>query len=440
VHVTSTNLTLDSATLTAEVPVKEHQLRSLRAEQKVQVEYTWLQGTNEVHATNKLHGTGERLTYAPDTGLLHLTDHAAWRVDEREGRGDEIIVDRSNQVFRVNHNAWLKLPGQTLGQSGFLSVSNSSRPQAKRWIEVTSESYEFHTNSAQFSERVSLQEHLDGKVRSSLACDTMLVTFIGSTNEFDTLTANENVLIKEGEEKEEGRGFKAGHAFYTHTNSTLVLTQDPKWWDGPRKGKGATIRVNTQRNEMSVQGDAQLRMPANQLAGQFMVLPATNTIRAPGTVTNHFAEVFCEQYTLRPDRSVFLGGVYATHPEMNWSCEKLTVDVPSAGLTNLLAEQNVVFDVMTQKGEVQGKSDKAVYSFGFSNALAKASSPIDELRLTGSPAFLSSGTNGMSQNPVIIWDRLRNKVQFPGSDYRIQGFAKPIDTNIFVLPNKKRKK
>jgi hypothetical protein len=46
----------------------------------------------------------------------------------------------------------------------------------------------------------------------------------------------------------------------------------------------------------------------------------------------------------------------------------------------------------------------------------------------------------MSQNPVIVWDRLRNKVQFPGSDYRIQGFAKPFDTNIFVLPNKKRKK
>jgi lipopolysaccharide export system protein LptA len=268
----------------------------------------------------------------------------------------------------------------------------------------------------------------------------MLVTFIGSTNEFDTLTANENVVIKEGEGKEEGRGFKAGHAFYSHTNSTLVLTQDPKWWDGPRKGRGDTIRVNTQRNEMSVQGEAQLRMPANQLAGQFTVPSGTTTNRAPAAGTNQFAEVFCEEYTLRPDRSVFLGGVYATHPEMNWSCEKLTVDVPSAGLTNLLAEQNVVFEVMTPKGPVHGKSDKAVYAFGFSNALAKASSPVDELRLTGAPAFLSMGTNGTSQNPVIIWNRLKNKVEWPGGDYRIQGFAKAFDTNIFVLPNQKRKK
>jgi hypothetical protein len=184
-----------------------------------------------------------------------------------------------------------------------------------------------------------------------------------------------------------------------------------------------------------------MRLPANQLAGQLAAPSATiTTNRPPKSGTNQFAEIFSEEYTLRPERSVFVGGVYVTHPDMNWSAEKLTVTLPAKGMTNLVAEQNVVFDVMTPRGPVHGKGDKAVYSFGVSNAPAKSTSQVDELTLTGTPAFLMNGTNGMSQNPVIVWDRLRNNVQFPGGDYRIQGFLKAIDTNIFVLPNKKRKK
>jgi lipopolysaccharide export system protein LptA len=429
-NATGTNLALSSSSLIAEVPVKKHEVRSLLADQNVVVDYSGL------------HGTSEHLAYSPSTGLLRLTDKATWQSEERKGGGDELIIDRSNQVFQVNHHAWLKMPGQAIGQAGFLSSSNAPAPQATRSIELTCENYEIRTNSgahfADFHDQVRLEERLDDKVRGRMSCDNMKVTF-SNTNEFDTLTVDRNVIIEET--GPEGKRFTAGHGLYTHTNAILVLTEDPEWSAGLRKGKGDIIRVNTQQNEMTVQGDASLRLPANELAGQLSLTNASiSTNRTAKTSTNQFAEIFSEEYTLRTNHSVFIGGVYATHPEMNWSCEKLTVDLPGTGMTNFVAEQNVVFGVMTPKGEVRGKGDKAVYSFGFSKVFTNAASQIDEMTLTGTPASLTNGTNGMSQNPVIIWDRLRNKVQFPGSDYRIQGFAKPIDTNIFVLPNKKRKK
>jgi lipopolysaccharide export system protein LptA len=426
VQVTGSNLVVRSKVLTAEVPVNERQLHSLVADQDVEVDYSGL------------HATGGRLTYAPDSGIIRLSDQAVWQAEKREGRGDELVIDRTNHIFQVNHHAWLKLPGQSLGESGFLSVSNSPHIKrqgaAKSSIEITCDTYEIRTNQATFREQVQLDEYVDNAVQGRLTCsNAMTVTFSG-TNELQTLTANKNVIIEEGDKR-----FTGGLAFYTHTNTTLEMTQDPTWRSGPQHGKGDLIRVNAQQNEMLVHGNAYLALPANQLAGQFSPTTSTGTTNRPSrSGTNMFAEIFCEEYTLSTNLSAFRGGVYATHPEMNWSCEKMTVQLSNTGTTNLIAEQNVVFNLLTQKGEVHGKGDRAVYSFGVVGP-GNTNQIVNELRLTGTPAILS-GTNGTFQNPLVIWDRARDKLSLPGSDYRIQGFAKAIDTNIFVLPNKKRTK
>src|SRR4029077_18600557 len=107
-------------------------------------------------------------------------------------------------------------------------------------------------------------------------------------------------------------------------------------------------------------------------------------------------EIYCQEYKLRPEESEFRGGVYATHPEMNWSCEKLTLQVPAPGMTNLVAEQNVVFDLATQKeGIIHGTSDQAVYAFGTFNTLTNGMKTINELRLFGAPAALTNATKGV---------------------------------------------
>jgi hypothetical protein len=439
VNVTGTNLLVNSQILTAEVLMDERQVHSLVAEQNVTLEYSGL------------HATGGRLNYAPNSGLIRLSDQAAWReigqerrenhgipAQQREGGGDELIVDRTNHVFQVNRHAWLKLPGQTLGESGFLSLSNAPAKNptgpSKSIIEINCDSYEIRTNQAVFRDEVQLNEHLDNTVRGQLTCQAMTVTFAG-TNELQTLTAEKDVVIQEDDKR-----FTGGRAFYTQINTTLEMTQNPAWRSGPRRGKGELLRLNTQQNEMLVRGKAYLALPATELAGQFSPVPGSAiTNRPAGTGTNQVAEIFCEEYTLNPTNSIFLGGVYATHPEMNWSCERLNVRVQPGGPTNVVAQQNVVFDVMSQKGPVHGIGDDALYSFGTLKTLTNSLLVVDELRLNGAPAMLS-GTNWTNHNPIIIWDRTKNKVILPGSEYKLQGVAKPMDTNIFVLPNKKRTK
>ncbi len=432
VSLTGTNLALRSAVLTAEVPISGQQVRSLLAETNVILDYAGL------------HATGSRLTYAPDNGLVRMSDQATWQSDQREGYGDELVVDRTNRIFQVNGHAWLKLPGQALGETGFLSSSNSpsnkSANPPKGSVEIFCDSYEIRTNWATFRDKVRLEERLDNQVRSRMACNLMTVTFTG-TNEFQTMIAEKDVTIEQLENKKYKK-LTGGRAIYTHTNSILEMTQNPTWQDELHKGQGDLLRLNTQLNEMLVRGNASLRSPANELAGQFSPTTAGGTTNRPvRTGTNEFADVFCQEYTLRPDRSLFLGGVYLTHPEMNLSCEKLAVRTPGAGATNLVAEQNVVFDLMTEKGKVHGTGDNAIYSFGVFNTVTNGILPINELRLTGSPAILSStnGTFPKVWNQLIIWDRANDNLTLPG-DYKIQGDARPMDTNIFVLPNKKLRK
>ena len=297
VHVTGTNLALDSEVLTAMVPMKERQVRSLLAEEKVDLDYSGL------------HATGGRLNYAPDTGLVRLTNQATWEAVElknlgekqtvartsvdpkmrRQGSGDELVIDRTNRIFQVNGNAWLSLPGQALGESGFITQSN--RPAAKSGtstnnsVQIFCDRYEFRTNWATFHDQVRLDEREDQLVRGHLNCQDMIVTFSGS-NELQTMTAIKDVVIQEGTNR-----FTGGHAFYTHTNTTLEITEKPEWQSGLRKGKGDLLRLNSQRSELLARGNASLYLPANQLAGQF--LPSTlngATNRTPKTGTNQFAE------------------------------------------------------------------------------------------------------------------------------------------------------
>jgi len=85
---------------------------------------------------------------------------------------------------------------------------------------------------------------------------------------------------------------------------------------------------------------------------------------------------------------------------------------------------------------MHGTGDNAVYTFGLLNTVTNGVRPMDELRLTGTPAALSS-TNIVSRNDLIIWNRLTDKLDLPGSNYTIQGKGPAMGTNTFALPKKK---
>ncbi len=429
-RVIGTNLYLVGQRLVLNLPEKEAQkpasLKSILVQTNVLLNYTNYTGTNATF----LQATGQRGYYDAATGLVRVTGEPAWRAEQREGTGDELVIDRTNKIFQANGHAWLKLPGQTLG--GLLMVSNTTRatavPAANRLVEIWSDSYEFRTNWGIFRNTVRVRESEGGRPHGTMTCGLMTVSF-GPSNTLDRLVAFTNVVIQ----KETNR-FTGGKAVYTGTNGVLDLTIKPTWRSGVREGKGGLVRVNTQRDELAVWTNAWLRMPAKELGQSTATVGASSQKRA-FSGPNQFADIYCEYYILSRDASRFRGGVYASHTNMNWACESLLVQAIPGGHV-LTAEQGVVFDLVDERGQkTHGMGDKAVYT----NSIV-AGRTNDLLTLTGRPAVLST-TNGTWDNPVILLDRANGTLTTPGPAYHIRGTAKALDiTNMSLLPQTKHKK
>ncbi len=425
VHVLGTNLDLTSEQLTLEVPVAETRqtaiLKSVTAERDVAMRYGGIQAT------------GQTAVYSPGTGLATITGAPAWRAEQRQGRGDELVLDRSNRVFQVNGHAWLRMPGGSMGSSGFLSSSNNPvapGPAAtNRFIDVLSDSYELRTNWAVFRNNVRLSEIVSNHTGGTLTCRTMTATFIG-TNQLQQLVAEDNVAIQE-----EDKRFTGGKAVFTGTNGVLDLTINPRWFAGLREGAGDLARVRSQQNEMIVRGRASMRLPAEELGQGSPGSAASSTKPRTQSAGPQFADIFCQEYVVQPQRATFLGHVHAVAPaRMDIVSEGLTVLAPKPGEKVLIAEQAVVFDLISEKGtKIHGTGDEAVYTNSITSTLTN-----DLLTLVGSPATLVT-TNGTNFSKTFVLDRLHNQLISRG-DYKVLGVAPAIGTNAFKLQKHQSRK
>ena len=196
VRVAGTNLLMTQKVLTLKVPLQEGRLQSVLAEQNVIFDYT-----NSDH--EKIHATGEKANYSADTGLLKMSGHPAWRADQREGSGDEILIDRTNKIYRATGKAWLKMAGRSLGGAGFLPSTNSL-PATNQVVEIRSDNYELRTNLAVFRQDVHLTQRAGEQLKGKMDCGLLTVTFAG-TNQLQRMVAEKGVVIEEGD-----RGFAAG--------------------------------------------------------------------------------------------------------------------------------------------------------------------------------------------------------------------------------------
>ncbi len=444
VRVTGTNLNLTAGRLTVKVPMSEGnagspgnvpagnlrtvKLQNLTFEQHVIADYE-----NAEH--EKIHATGERATYFADTGLLRVSGQPAWRAAEREGSGDELVMDRTNKTMRANGHAWLKMPLPGHSGAGFLpaidSLGTNAPPTANSVIEVRSGSYELRTNLALFRDDVRLTRHIGDEPKGKMSCGVMTLVFSG-TNQMQSMVAERSVVIEQ-----EDKRFAAEKALYTATNGLLELTGKPSWQAGPRQGKGDRMLVNTERGDMLVRGNSVMRFPAAEFVPPAASGPAVPAPALSSGATNQFAEIFAEEYSLRRETNLltaqFRGGVYVTHPQMNLACESLAVHLPAAGsqVDRIVARQGVIFDLVSDKGEkLHGNGEQAVYTYGVT---ATATNKLVEL--TGNPSLET--TNGVFRNSVILLDLGNSRVIAPGQGgkYVIRASVPGIDTNQFLWRN-----
>jgi lipopolysaccharide export system protein LptA len=417
VKITGTNLAMTSGELTLLLPMKERRLETVTATEAVVVDYS------EVHAT------GDRATYGTESGLVEVTGSPSWSARDRQGRGDKLLIDRTNRAFQVLGNAWLKMPGQAMGGIDFSTQSNPPVAKASsttnQFIEVRCDHYEFRTNSAVFSDGVQVINRDGEEVNGTMTCGTLSAAFTG-TNELQKMVADRAVVI---EQQENQTRFTADKAVYDGPTEVLELTGQPTWKAGLRHGSGETISVSRQRNEMQVSTNAVMWLPADELQTSGEGTHASMTSPRAGPGGSQFAEITSTTYRVTPTGAVFDQQIHVVHPQMNWTCQSLTARFASGtqdkGLT---AEGRVAFELLSEKGQkVHGMGEKAIYSYNVADNITN-----DTVTLLGSPAMLQM-TNSTFKNTSIVFDRAQNKFTAYGN-YQVRGMGPAVKTNSFRLP------
>lgn len=490
VHAVGTNVNLKAKSDVMEVlvPVSEHQLQTITMSEKVALDY------------EHIEATGDKAVYTASTGIAKITGSPAWHDDnQRQGRGDELVLDRTNKFFSASGQAWLKMPSQNMGTNGFLSSVTNSVPGTNQFVEIFSDYYEFRTNSignlVQFGDHVCMADTSNGETNGTLTAATMLVTFLG-TNELQSIVAEKNVVIQNATNQ-----FTGEKAVYIATNSILELTGNPAWRAGSREGHGDLILADLKQSKMDVLTNAYMRLPANQLGPSTAMKPSSSVearsapaasqtsvsrpkgdnsqiqwpqmepdiptprkgvsssgekrqssqiggrTNSPTTHTNlpgtpEFAEIFSENYTVTTAAAHFEGGVRIVHPRLDWVCQTMNVDSPNPNSKDvtMVAEQDVEFNLKAgaeeqQLQNVHGTCNRAVYNYAVTPGRTN-----DTMTLTGNPILET--TNGIIKNKILILDCANDKLMAPGR-YKIYGtntLASPIPTNVFKFPSGKKKK
>jgi lipopolysaccharide export system protein LptA len=404
VRVAGTNLAATTGRLTIVLLAAEHRLQSLLAEQNVIADY------------EKIHATGDRALYSADTGLVQLTGQPTWRVEDRSGSGDVLVLDRTNQVLQANGHGRLEMPAQSMGPSYFLSQasSNSATPlmPTNHFVEILCANYVLRTNLAVFRDQVKVTDRLGDELRGEMSCGLMTLTFTG-TNELQKMVAEHQVVITQTNGQ-----FTAETAEYTGADGLLSLDGNPAWRAGTREGKGDRMRLNLAHEEMLVRGNAYMRLPAAELGQSAFAALGTNQPVKVKATTNEFAEIFSTEYLLTPAAALFRGHVRIVHPQIKETCEELTMlSPPELGKTGhmVIAEPAVVFDVLDDEGRnFHGTGDKAVYTHRAITTLTN-----DMMELSGHPAVLEA-TNIIGRNNLITLDLTSHKLTAPGK-YNIVG-------------------
>jgi lipopolysaccharide export system protein LptA len=404
VQVTGTNLAMEAGTLTLKMPVgqdfvgglpEQNQLEHITAQTNVALDYSGI------------HATGQRADYSALTGQALLTGHPAWQTNQWGGRGDELVLDRTNKILRAKGNAFFKMPAQGSGASGLLLAQQETNADVttptNQTIEILSDNYEIRTNWAVFQKNVQVTQFAGEQPQGTMTCERMNATF-GQSNQLQRLVAEEHVLINHTNQQ-----FASGKAVYESTNGVLELTEHPSWRAGERRGRGELIVVHT--NEMIVSGDAFMRLPASEFAQPGAVPAPANNAARPATNAPQFAEIFSETYTVRPEIARFVGGVDVRHPQMNWTCDTITVHLPPPGGTarRMVAEQVQEFVLADPNGqEMHGTGDRAIYAFDVVSGHTN-----ETLTLVGSPALLER-TNSTFRNSVIVVEPERSRLTAHG--------------------------
>jgi lipopolysaccharide export system protein LptA len=150
------------------------------------------------NAPDNSWATGDRATYSGLDGVLTLSGRAQWQSDRGVARAETLTFDRTNLAFAALTNAYLKFPVAALNESpGFGNFKSSPNLETtNRFMEVTSDSYDYRENALTFRRQVHASLIEENAPLGSLDSGILTVGF-RDTNVLRSIVAEDDVHLRQ---------------------------------------------------------------------------------------------------------------------------------------------------------------------------------------------------------------------------------------------------
>jgi len=195
-NVVSGDLEVTAELLQVQLSTTNHPGRTVRAATNVVI----------VSTEDKSRATADEARLGEATGVLELNGNAFWQTGERIVSGETLFLDRTNRIFAVNSNAYVRLPMAELGKqslmSPFLNVRSNApgtstnivaATNAPQYLELWCDNFDYRGSLLTFRDNVR-SRFLEGtNAVGALKCGWLALRF--NSNQVESATAKEEVHI-----------------------------------------------------------------------------------------------------------------------------------------------------------------------------------------------------------------------------------------------------
>jgi lipopolysaccharide export system protein LptA len=253
-----------------------------------------------------------RASYDLESGSILIKGSPSWRMGERSGRADSIMVNRESMIISANGNVEMKVPssGKESDLFQFNPTLNSEGDSKSLSLNISSGYFVFEParkekkGYARYIGSVQLK-------RGDTRLDCQYLNFImsaGSNEEKLEAARATGVSLYQGDDRLNSNVF-----FYDFEQGRMLMEVNPNWNLGGQSGEARKVEINTKSGKFFAQGDVEMKLAkARGVAGLLFPLNKRKASSGDGSsisVNCEFFEYIRSLDSSHVDSVKFYGGV-----------------------------------------------------------------------------------------------------------------------------------
>ncbi len=337
------------------------------------------------------HTTGDHAVYTTKSGKqdVVLTGNPHLLENGREGTGKAFIFDRLQNTLEIEGEAYLKLPRDSISQSGLL-LGGSPAP-----------------TNAPGSNQLPAGGKTNGVEKFvEIYSDQMTFQMPPTNGPVQKVIAERNVVILDPERNSRATG---GRAVFTDATGLLELSQDAMWQADQRVAKGGLLIFDRNTKGFTARTNAYLKLPVAAFGN---AMQAANPASTNTSATNQFVGVLSDHYEYENDVLTFHDQAHAALLEGETvkgmiDCATLTATFTSNQLHSIRAEGDV-YARMLPAPAADGRTVEKDLKCDFMTLTMRTNGLVEEI--VANKKVFTTQTETRTNSPVPIRETLSSDV------------------------------